>query len=450
MAQYAFIVYAFALSIFFVRFDGYIVNLAMPTFVNCFGIPIGQVAWIAVAYLLSQTSSIMLFGHICDKLELKKVFLYGLLVFIISSFFCGISFNFPMLIVSRCVQGFGGSMMLVSAYAGMVMYLPKEKVGWGFGVMTVSAALGVLLGPVVGGFIINYFSWNWIFLINVPLGIMGWIFSQKAIPHISSANKFSFWEIDGKGFVLSTSALFLLFYALNTVKDNGLFSPLILGCVFFSLLFFAVFYIIEKRLQNPLLDIKLFENRDFALVMVATIVGFLLFFGGEFLLPFYLTYNGFSPAQIGLLLMCFSIVYMPIGLYSGVLSDRVTPWKIVCWAMLIAVVTGLVFAATLSLSPQGVWAAVLFMVMLAVAYGLFFSPMNHYIMNFADADNRGSVSAFYNTALNIAMALGVVLLEAIYSAFASPLIGFRAAYFSGGVFCLISLLILGLLVRKRT
>lgn len=430
------------------RFDGYIVNLAMPTFVEYFGISISQSSWISVSYVLSQASALMLFGKLCDKLEIKKVFLYGLAVFTASSFFCGISPNFLLLIVSRCIQGLGGSMMLVSAYAAMVLYLPHEKVGWGLGIMTVSAAMGVLLGPVAGGFIINYLNWHWVFFINVPIGLLGLAFCQKVIPRVNIPKKFSYKEIDAGGFIFSAAALFLFLYALNTHNERGFLSPGTLGYILLSVIIFVVFYLTEKRSSHPILDVTLFNNRDFTLVILSTIIGFFMFFGGAFLVPFYLTQKGLIPKQIGLLLTVFSLVYMPIGLYAGKLSDKIAPRKIVCWAMAFAAITGFVFSG--ALGRQGVSAAVIYLIMLACSYGLFFSPINHYIMNFANENNRGSVSALYNTSLNISMALGVVLLEAIYSEFKISLDGFRAAFFAGGVCCLAALGILGLLIRERS
>ncbi len=447
MTQYSFIVYAFALSIFLVRFDGYIVNLAMPTFVKYFGISIGQASWISVSYVLSQASAMMFFGKLCDRLELKKVFLYGLLIFSVSSLFCSISPNFLLLIVSRCLQGLGGSMMLVSAYAAMVLYLPHDKVGWGLGIMTVSAALGVLLGPVVGGFIINYFSWPWVFLINVPIGFLGFVYCKKIVPNVESQKNFSYKENDAAGVIFSAAALFLFLYALNMGTEHGLFSPIILICISMSFLFFIAFYFAEKKSSNPILDLKLFKNLNFTLVVFSTTVGFFLFFGGSFLIPFYLTQKGLNPKQIGLLLTIFSLVYMPVGLYAGTLSDKISPRKIVCWAMFLAASTGFIFS--LILNKGGVSAAVLYLVMLAISYGLFFSPINHYIMNFAHKNDRGRISAMYNISLNISMALGIVILETIYSKFETSSNGFKAAFFAGSFFCIIALITLSLFIREK-
>ncbi|MFA5072924.1 MAG: DHA2 family efflux MFS transporter permease subunit [Nitrospirota bacterium] len=434
-----FIIIALALSIFFVRFDAYIVNIAMPTFVNIFNISVSQASWIALSYVLSQVSAVMLFGKLCSQFKLKNIFLLGMIVFTISSFLCGISPNFWSLIVFRCMQGIGGSMMLVSAFAAILLYLPHEKVGWGLSIMTTSAALGVLLGPVAGGLIISHFSWQWIFLINLPLGIIALIFCNNIIPDVASPEKKPGQTIDILGLILSAAALFLLIYTLNMGQEHGWFSPLIIGSELFSLIFFIVFFAREKRTKDPLLDMTLFTSPAFVMVVLSAIIGFILFFGGNFLLPFYLTQQGLNPEQIGFLLMIFSIIYIPIGLYAGPLSDKFAPRKLCSLAMLLASTTAFVFTVSLE---NGAIAVVIYLVMLAVSYGLFFAPINHCIMNFASAENKGSVSAVLNTAMNITMAMGIAVMETIYSEFEVPVVGFRTAFIAGGFFCFIAFVML--------
>jgi len=444
------IITAFALSIFFVRFDGFIINLAMPTFVKTFDITVSQASWVALSYILAQVSAIMIFGNLCDRFDLKKIFLQGMAVFVAASLLCGVCRSFWFLIAFRCLQGLGGSMMLVSAYAAIVYYLPHEKVGWGMGIMTTSAALGVILGPVVGGLIINDWDWHWLFLINVPLGILAIIYSRYVIPDIKRPIKplAGAGRVDYAGAAFSAAALFLLIYLLNTGREWGWTSWVIKGAAFFSTVFFVVFYFREKKRSNPLLDVRLFNNRSFTLTVLAGLIGFFLFFGGNFLLPFYLTREGVSPKHIGLLLAVFSVVYIPIGLYAGSLSDRISPRKLVCWAMLLSAATGCVFALTTG--SGGIWFAVLYLVMSAVSYGLFFSPINHLIMSFASRENRGSVSAVYNTVMAVTMALGVVLLETIYSEFNVPGAGFSAAFCAGGLCCLAAAALLGWFVKDAT
>ncbi len=427
-----FIVAALAISIFFVRFDAYIVNIAMPTFVDTFKVSVSQASWIALSYVLSQVSAMMLFGKLCSQFRLKNIFLLGMAIFTVASLLCGISPDFWSLIVFRCVQGLGGSMMLVSAYAAILLYLPKEKVGWGLSIMTTSAAIGVLLGPVAGGFIIARSSWHWIFLINFPLGIMALIFCYKVIPDAASPEKGSGQRLDITGLVLSSAALFLLVYSLNMGCEHGWTSPLILGSELFSIFFFVAFFVVEKKRKDSLLDMTLFTTRVFAIVLLSTIFGFLLFFGGNFLLPFYLTQQGLSPARIGLLLMIFSVVYIPIGLYAGRLTNKLPSKKISAFAMLLGSITSFVFVADLG---TGVTGAVIYLVMLAVSYGMFFVPINHCIMSFASDKNRGSVSAVFNTVMNISMAMGIAVMETIYSEFKVPIDGFRASFIAGGIFC---------------
>jgi len=338
-------------------------------------------------------------------------------------------------------------MMLVSAYAAVLLYLPQKKVGWGLSIMTTAAAIGVLLGPVTGGLIIARFSWHWIFLINFPLGIMALVFCYKVIPDAAGPEKRSGQRLDIAGLMLSAAALFLLVYSLNMGCEHGWASPLILGCELFSIIFFVAFFAVEARSRNPLLDMSLFATPVFAIVLLSTIIGFLLFFGGNFLLPFYLTHQGLNPAQIGFLLMAFSIVYIPIGLYAGHLTNKFPSKKISAFAMFFASVTSLLFAADLG---DGVVCAVIYLVMLAVSYGMFFVPINHCIMSFASEKNRGSVSAVFNTSMNIAMAMGIAVMETIYSEFKVSVDGFRASFISGGIFCFIAALMLMFFSQEKT
>jgi len=217
--------------------------------------------------------------------------------------------------------------------------------------------------------------------------------------------------------------------------EHGWVSPIILACELFFIISFVAFFAVERKSKNPLLDMSLFSKRAFAVVLLSTIMGFLMFFGGNFLLPFYLTQQGLSPEQIGFLLMVFSVVYIPIGLYAGRLSGKLPSNKISAFAMFFASITGFVFAADFGTGLVGV---VIYLIMLAASYGMFFVPINHCIMSFASDVNRGSVSALFNTVMSIAMAMGIAVMETIYSEFKVPVDGFRTAFFAGGVFCFIA------------
>jgi EmrB/QacA subfamily drug resistance transporter len=445
-ARHILIVIALALSVFFVRFDTYIVNIAMPTFVDVFKINVSQASWIALSYVLSQVSAVMLFGKLCSQFKLKDMFLWGMGIFTAGSLLCGISPTFWCLIAFRCVQGIGGSMMLVSAFASVLLYLPHDKVGWGLSIITTAAAIGVLLGPVIGGLIISHFSWHWIFLINFPIGIIAAIYCHKVIPDAPAPESSLNRKPDIAGLILSAVALFLLVYTLNMGCEYGWRSPIILGCEFFSMISFVAFFAVEKRSKDPLLDMSLFSSRAFVVVILSALLGFILFFGGNFLVPFYLTQQGLTPARIGFLLMTFSIVYIPIGLYAGVLSDRFSSKKISALAMFLAAVTGFTFAADLG---DGIFSAVAYLIMLAVSYGLFFVPINHCIMSFASEINRGSVSAVFNTVMNITMAMGIAVMETIYSEHLVPVNGFRTAFAVGGGFCFIASMMLMFISKEK-
>ncbi|HOW57524.1 MAG TPA: MFS transporter [Smithellaceae bacterium] len=447
MTNYLSVVVAFSLSVFFVRFDGFIVNVAMPNFVKTFGITVSEGSWIALSYILSQVSAVMIFGKFVERFRLKNMFIAGIGVFTAGSLLCGIAPDFWFLLFFRCLQGLGGSLMLVSAFVAVMYFLPKEKVGWALGIITTAAALGVLCGPVAGGIIVHYFSWPWIFLINVPLGILAMIYSWFVIPGTEEAKHVAGRGFDVAGALISAVALFLLIYSLNRGAEHGWTSFVIFACAGGSVVSFAAFYFWEKRCADPLLDVKLLHNRSFALAIVAMITGMFLLFGGNFIIPFYLTNLGFSPDQIGFLLTIFSLVYIPIAFYAGKLSDRIPAGTIVGRAMILAAMTALIFVFTLNCGL--VWPTVLYLVLLAVSYGFIFSPINHFIMDFTTPEHRGSVSAIFNTAMNICMALGVALFETAYSEFVDPVAGNRAAFAIGVVSCAFSALLLSRLVKKN-
>ena len=436
------VVTAFALSIFFVRFDGFIVNLAMPSFVKIFNITVSMASWVALSYILAQVCAIMLLGKLCDRWDLKKIFMCGLSIFIVGSLLCGLSENFWLLIAFRCLQGFGGSVMLVSAYAAIPVYFPRARIGWALGIMTTSAALGVLLGPVVGGWIINDWSWHWLFWVNIPIGAVALAYCWQVIPDKPRPPAQSSHGLDWRGGGYSALALLLLIFALNQGRELGWLSAEILGSFIVSAVFFVIFYKRERSYQDPLLDIRLFDSRSFVWVVIAMIIGFFLFFGGNFLVPFYLTQQGLSPKHIGFAMTAFSIVYIPIALHAGKLSDKYSPRKLALVAMYLAAAAGFIFMLTQRCG--GIWPALVYLVMTAVAYGMFFSPVNRLIINFAGEKNKGSASAIYNTAMAITMALGVALLETIYSEFNLAKDGFTAAFCVAAAACLAAGIILSL------
>ncbi len=165
------VILCIAFAVFMVRLDGYIVNISLPTIARYFQVGTSEVSWIVLIYLLVMTGCMLILGKLGDRFGLKRIFLMGYLVFSVSSLFCGLAPTIHTLDLARAVQGVGGAMMIVSAFAIVSRLLPEHLTGWAFGVCSFANSLGIMVGSPLGGFITGFFSWKWIFLINVPIGL---------------------------------------------------------------------------------------------------------------------------------------------------------------------------------------------------------------------------------------------------------------------------------------
>ncbi len=451
------IVFSVALAVFMVRLDSYIVNVSLPAISRYFQVDTSDVSWVIISYLLIMTSSMLISGKLGDRVGLKKTFIGGYLFFTAGSLFCGLSPNIVCLDISRGIQGLGGAMMVTSAFAIISHYLPAEETGWAFGICSFANSLGIMVGAPLGGLITGFISWQWVFLINIPVGIFAVFVARRALPPENSPGLSRGGSpFDLAGSALSAIGLSALVFTLSMGGEMGWTSEPILLCATLAGITLFAFVIRETTLADPILDFAIFKNRDFALANLTTLLALMLLAGGNFLLPFYLELvKGLRPEYVGAVILIYAVVYMPIGLYSGKLSDRINPVSICRGATGLSVIACLSFAFSLSL--PGILPAVFYLVILAVAYGFFFASNNHLVMSLAPPDHQGSASGIYSTVMNIGMVLGVCLFEGVFSHFYptgvsmnlitperattlqdSFITAFRYAFIAGGIFCFLS------------
>jgi EmrB/QacA subfamily drug resistance transporter len=454
MNDYLWIVISVAFSSFMARMNNYSVNVSLPTISQFFAIGMGEASRIITGYLLIITSTLLLFGKLSDRLGLKKVFLLGYVIFVFGSLLCGISQSILMLIGFRFVQGIGAAMLLATSFAIISKFLPPDRTGWAFGITSTASALGVATGAPVGGLITGYLSWHWVFLINVPVGLLAIFVALKKIPsetrtEAPAKNSRGF---DVLGAALSFWGLVLLLYGINKAREWGWHSPATISCLGGAFFLLGAFVFHEKRCREPLLHLQFFRNRGFTFALIATFLAFMLIAGNAFLLPFYLQIiKGLDPKQTGLVLLTYSLIYVFLSPYAGRLSDRINPASLCMIAMFSASVNSFFFAWTLP--SQGFLSVFVFLIWLALSYVLFFSPKNNQIMRHTTLENKGSASGLFNTTTNLAMVFGVALFEAIFShtiphlemkgaslkqaniPLAALLQGFSNAYLIGGLLC---------------
>ncbi|MGA2405086.1 MAG: DHA2 family efflux MFS transporter permease subunit [Syntrophobacteraceae bacterium] len=449
-----------AFAAFMTKLDTYIVNITLPTIARYFNVGTSEASHTIIAYLVVGTSTLLFFGRLGDKVGLRKIFLWGYGLFTVGSLLCAASCSIIMLVGSRLIQGLGGAMLISSGYAIIAKFIPANKTGWAFGILSTSAMLGVIIGAPLGGFINGYLSWHWIFLINIPVGIMAIIAALRALPGGSEAASPDSGLNQGNdvpGTLLSFLGLSALLYALTTGQEWGWTSPVTGGLLFLSFLVIVAFLIWEKCCICPLIDFALFRNSRFACATMAAFFGYMLMGGNAFLMPFYLELaKGLNTVSVGLLLLVNSVASLVLGLIAGRLSDRISPSFLTTVAMASAALSSYFFSGCLKF--PGLVPVVVFLAWFGVSYGVFVSPNNNQAMSALPENESGMGSGVFNTVNTLGLAFGVTLLELILSQ-AVPhggaslethlnlgkisagdfLGGFEKAYLFGAIMCMAAL-----------
>ena len=405
-----------AFAAFMTKLDTYIVNISLPTIARYFNVGTSDASHTVIVYLVVGTSTLLFFGRLGDRYGLRKIFLWGYGLFTVGSLLCAVSFGISMLIGSRLVQGLGGAMLISSGFAIIPKFLPANRTGWAFGILSTSAMMGVIIGAPLGGFINAYLTWHWIFLINIPVGILAVMAALRALPRDYEAEPARGSGInqgnDVPGTLLSFFGLAILLYALTTGSELGWTSPVIGGLLILSLFLIAAFLVWEKLCACPLIDFALFRNSRFTCATLAAFFGYMLMGGNQFLMPFYLELaKGLNTVSVGLLLLVNSVASMLMGLIAGRLSDKIPPSFITTVAMASAALSAFIFSVHVG-SP-GLIPVVVFLAWFGVSYGLFVSPNNNQAMSAMPENESGMGSGVFNTVNTLGLAFGVALLELI-------------------------------------
>jgi EmrB/QacA subfamily drug resistance transporter len=452
------ILFSITFASFMCVLDTFIVNISLPSIAHAFNIDTGAVSRVIVVYLLVLTGTIPLFGKLGDRVGFIRVFIAGYLLFSFGSLLCGLSPSLLMLILSRFIQALGGAMLYATGPAMVPRFLPPELRGTAFGTLTMAAALGMTLGVPLGGLITAYLSWHWIFLINVPVGIIATIIALKCF-RAKEATADRGYGFDTGGVILSFFGLASLIYALDKGHEIGWTSPLIVALLFAALLLLSLFIVWEKRSRDPLLDLTIFESRTFNFANISNFFGFMVMAGNTFLIPFYLiAFKGLKADRAGLIMMAFSFAMMCVGPLAGRASDRISP-RILCTAGMISAIVACIYFS-LSLGGEGLYPVLIFLLWIGSSLGLFISPNNNYIMSSVNKERHGTASGVLKTMSNLGSAMGVCVFETLFASYLitgtgaqkvnihaanmALLPGFQAAYAGGCLICVLALISMAL------
>ena len=400
-----------------VAIDSTIVILALPNMLQDLHSDLIRMTWVIIGYLIVNTVLQLTFGRMADMFGRVKMYNLGFIVFTIGSVLCGFALSDTMLIASRLVQGVGGAMLAANAMAIITEVFPPEQRGQAMGINAITWGGGSVIGPVLGGLILAITSWRWIFLVNLPIGIVGTLAAYLLLHDIAPNPRGERFDLIGA--VLFCIGLICLLFGLIGSVGAGLLSPSVLTFLALAVVAFSVFVLWERRVPYPALDLHLFNNRQYGFSVVAATLQSLAIFAVNFLLIFYLQgARGYSPLTAALLILPLPVFTSIIGPLGGRWADRAGGAIPATIGLVIQVAALLVLVFLSPTTPYGILALALSLMGLGGA--LFWSPNTSTTMNAAPRNRLGVASATLNTMRNVGMVCSFAVALAVAAASMPP------------------------------
>ena len=393
--------------------DSSIVVLGIPTMMKDLGADLVTMVWVLMGYILMSTIFLLLFGRLADMFGRVRLYTLGFAVFTIGSLLCALAGSGTMLILFRLVQGLGGAMLMANGMAIITEAFPPGERGRAMGINSVTWAVGSVLGPILGGAILAFLSWRWIFLVNVPIGILGTAWAYLALHEIGQPRRGE--RLDLRGMVLFSGGLSCLLLALTQSVEWGWVSPRTIALLAGFAVLEWLFVVVERRPGPHFIEPSLFRSRVFTFGTAAAALQSLSMFAVNFLVLFYLqVVTGVSPLQAALMILPLPLVQAVVGPLSGAWSDRIGA-RIP--ATLGLVLQGLACVLLAQLTPASPYPVLLVgLLVLGVGGGLFWSPNTSAVMGAAPTERLGVASATLATFRQTGMVTSFALALAVAAA----------------------------------
>jgi EmrB/QacA subfamily drug resistance transporter len=395
------------LGLFMVFLDGSIVNVALPTILADLHAQLSDLQWVVDAYTLPFAALMLTAGTLGDRFGRKRLFLFGLVLFVLGSLFCGVAPTLGWLLFGRVVQGTGAAALSPGSLAVLVAAFPEpRKRAQAIGLWAGVSGVGLAAGPLVGGVLIQIASWPAIFFVNLPVGVvalaLGW-------PLLAESRNPTAQRIDLPGQLLVTGALVCVIMALIESSSQGWTSPLILGLFSGAAVCLAVFLLVEARVREPMLPLRLFRSRVFSVANVAgLLLGFAMLGTFFFITQFLQSVQGYTPLESGLRTLPTTMGIFLIAPFAGWLTARLGP-------RLPIVLGGLLAASALflllRLEPDSSYASIWWNFgLFGIGLGLMISPLTAAVLSGTPPQLAGLGSSVNNTSRQIGFSLGIAVL----------------------------------------
>lgn len=416
-----FVLVAIAMAIFLGTIDGSIVNVALPTLSEEFDTSFGVVQWVSLGYLLTQGTLTLMFGRLGDMVGKKPIFTAGFAVFTVCSVVAGLSPNVEFLIGARVLQAVGAAMIFALGFAITTEAFPASERGKALGINGAMVSLGIIIGPVLGGLIIDAASWRWIFLVNLPIGIIGTVTAIRYVPNTRPKGGQRFdWTGAGLFFVAFLSFLGALTYG----QEEGFANLWVAGGLIVSVGSIVAFIAVERGKSQPMVDLALFRNLDLSASLFTGFLQFVSAAGLLILLPFYLSDTlGFTTREVGLLLASIPVTLGVLAPISGSLSDRLGTRPVTVAGLVVSSLGFAMAALTYDVHTSAIGFVIPGLV-IGAGIGLFQSPNNSAILGGVPSERLGITSGMLTISRISGQIVGIAVLGTVWAA--------RTTYYAGG------------------
>ena len=406
--------WSLVVGFFMILLDGTIVSVANPTIMRELGAGVTEVLWVTSAYLLAYAVPLLVTGRLGDRYGPKRVYQVGLVVFTASSLWCGLSGDITTLVVARAVQGLGAAMMTPQTMSVITRIFSPDKRGAAMGLWGAVAGVASLLGPLLGGVLVDTLGWEWIFIVNVPVGVVGFLLVARWVPDLST-NPHRF---DWLGVALSGTALFLIIFAVQegqTFQWGTLVGPISIWSLLVTGLVVLVLFLWWQRRNRdePLLPLDLFADRNFAVSNLAvSLLGMAVVSMPLPILFYFQVGRGLDPTQSALLMSPMAVVTGLSAPLVGKLVDRIHP-RPIAMVGFTAVAAGLALMGVLMTPDRPLWLLLLPSVLLGIGMAGLWSPLATSATRNLPPQTAGAGSGVYNTNRQIGSVLGAAGIAAL-------------------------------------
>jgi EmrB/QacA subfamily drug resistance transporter len=401
---------AVAFGLFMIMLDNTVVNVALPSIQEDLGVGLSELEWIVTGYALSFAALMLTGGKVADMVGRRRVFVLGIVVFTAASFLCGVANSSEVLIGARVLQGAGAALMNPATLSIISATFPPRERGTAIGIWAGVSALALAIGPLVGGLLTQHIGWEWIFFVNIPVGIVGIAASYLFIDESKDMSHEQ--RLDLPGLLSSGIGLFALTYGLIEANTYGWTSGRILGSFVVAVVSLVAFVLLERNQRLPMLDLSLFRSGTFTGAnLVVLLVAFAMFGIFLFLSLYLQNVLGYSAVQTGAAFLPMTILIILIAPIAGKTTDRIGSR----WLMTVGMT--LIGGQLLYLSTVGVdtsyWDILPALLVGGVGMALTMTPSAAAAIRSVPVDKSGVGSAVLNSFRQVGGSIGIAVMVAI-------------------------------------